>query len=134
MLDSQPSKAPPSHTVLLGTQKLQPSLLHLSSHSNSHTSSEGPATDEQSTNTATKSLQKGWKEGKDATMIDTMNLAMQHFHYLILKDPFTNKTQQQLLAKEAFSCAFGDKEDCQFIVKPDMLQTVSKTVESFHSD
>ena len=67
-------------------------------------------------------------------MIDTMNLAMQHFHYLILKDPFANKTQQQLLAKEAFSHAFGDREDCQFVVMPNMLQTVSKTVESFHSD
>ena len=67
-------------------------------------------------------------------MVDTMNLASQHFHYLLLKDPFADKDWLLLLATEAFSRAFGDKEGSDFVVGQDMLDAVSTTVKFFHSD
>ena len=67
-------------------------------------------------------------------MVDTMNLATQHFHYLVLKDPFAGKEQLLRLATEAFSRAFGEKEGSEFVVQHEMLYAVSPTVEFFHSD
>jgi len=81
-----------------------------------------------------RSRRRNWKEGKDVTVVDTMNLASQHFHYLLLKDPFADKERLLLLATEAFSHAFGDKEGSDFVVGQDMLDAVSTTVKFFHSD
>lgn len=71
-----------------------------------------------------KTTRKYWKGLKDATVLATMELAMQHFHYLVLKEPFADAEQMLVLAQEGFSRAFGEKEASEFVVDPDMVKTV----------
>jgi hypothetical protein len=78
-----------------------------------------------------RSRQSKWKDGKDKTVVDTIQLASQHFHYLLLKDPFADKEQVLRFATEAFSRAFAEKDDSAFVVEQNMLSLVSAHSSSF---
>jgi hypothetical protein len=81
-----------------------------------------------------KALHAKLKAVVSPPMMATMDLATQHFYYLLLKDPFATKEQHLALVCEAVSRVFRDKCDTQFEVTEEMLCLVSVTFESIGSN
>ena len=65
--------------------------------------------------------------------MDTLDLATNHFYYLLLKDPFATKEQHCALAVEAFGRAFAEKPESQFEVPQAMISLVSTASGFFGS-
>lgn len=70
----------------------------------------------------------------DPVLLDTINLATQHFHYLVLKDPFADTDQMHRLAQEAFSRAFGEKEGSDFVIDLDITRMVRIVTKLINDD
>ena len=118
------SEAPTLSSQVAGAHTVWPSLAPPSS--NSHSPSETlPVGD---IPIKTQALHAHFKAMTSAPMMDTLDLAHQHFYYLLLKDPFASWEWFLGLAQEAFSHAFGEKPGSQFEVSQDMLQMVRITV------
>jgi hypothetical protein len=113
-----------SEAPTLGSQVARSHTVLSHSASDSRSVSEVPPADyKRSSKKTTKRAQL--KATTTAPVLDTVNLAHQHFYYLLLKDPFASREQHLGLAQEAFSRAFGEKSGLQFEVTQDMLQVVS---------
>jgi len=117
------SEAPTLSSQVAGAHAVQPSLAPPSSNSRSP-SETLPAGD---IPVKTRALRAHFKAMTSAPMMDTLDLAHQHFYYLLLKDPFASRERFLGLAQEAFSRAFGEKPGSQFEVSRDMLQMVRIT-------
>lgn len=65
--------------------------------------------------------------------MDTLDLATNHFYYLLLKDPFAMKEQHCALAVEAFGHAFAEKPELEFEISQDMISFMSTASGFFGS-
>ena len=102
-------------------------MISSSTAQNSHSDSESSefSTINPPTKAVSKTQKKYWKGLGDPVVLDTINLATQHFQYLVLKDPFADTDRMHGLAREGFSRAFGEKEESHFPIDIDMIKTVS---------
>src|SRR5258708_18955489 len=100
----------------------------VSSKSHSHAMSEAPLM-----KAATRAHQLDLKHTIMPPEMDTLDLATNHFYYLLLKDPFATKEQHCALAVEAFGCTFAEKPELEFEISQDMISFMSTASGFFGS-
>ncbi|KAF8327554.1 uncharacterized protein EI90DRAFT_3126857 [Cantharellus anzutake] len=118
------SEAPTVGSQVTGACTAQPPLS--ASSSSTHSVHSAPAQ-----KPAKKALRAQLKVTMTTPMMDTLDLAHQHFYYLLLKDPFASREQHLVLAREAFSRAFGQKPESQFEISQQMLTALVGSISRF---